>query len=100
MVGASMYGPAAPFVAAAALAAASPDIKANEKPFDYYSRMRREGHDRIVAITDTDGDGRADRRQVFAEQLSIPTSMLAQLPGCPCPLALSRARPHVLCFSL
>ncbi len=40
-----------------------------------------EGHDRIVKLTDTDGDGRADRRDVFAENLSIPTSMLAHDGG-------------------
>ena len=40
-----------------------------------------EGRDRIVKITDTDGDGRADRRDVFAENLSIPTSMLAHDGG-------------------
>ncbi|MFM8496183.1 MAG: PVC-type heme-binding CxxCH protein [Planctomycetia bacterium] len=40
-----------------------------------------EGHDRIVKLTDTDGDGRADRRDVFAEKLSIPTSMLAHDGG-------------------
>jgi len=40
-----------------------------------------EGHDRIVKLTDTDGDGRADRRDVFAERLSIPTSMLAHDGG-------------------
>ena len=34
------------------------------------------GRDRIVKLADTDGDGRADRRDEFAEQLSIPTSML------------------------
>jgi len=40
-----------------------------------------EGHDRIVKLTDTDGDGQADRRDVFAEKLSIPTSMLAHDGG-------------------
>jgi putative membrane-bound dehydrogenase-like protein len=35
-----------------------------------------EGRDRIVKLVDTDGDGKADRRDVFAEKLSIPTSML------------------------
>jgi putative membrane-bound dehydrogenase-like protein len=35
-----------------------------------------EGRDRIVKLVDTDGDGRADRRDVFAEKLSVPTSML------------------------
>jgi putative membrane-bound dehydrogenase-like protein len=39
------------------------------------------GHDRIVRLIDTDGDGRADRREVFAEKLSIPTSMLAHDGG-------------------
>lgn len=33
------------------------------------------GRDRIKICTDTDGDGRADRFTVFAEDLSIPTSM-------------------------
>jgi len=40
-----------------------------------------DGHDRIVKLTDTDGDGKADRRDVFAESLSIPTSMLAHAGG-------------------
>ncbi|NBW97492.1 MAG: glycosyl hydrolase, partial [Planctomycetia bacterium] len=40
-----------------------------------------EGHDRIVKLVDTDGDGKADSRQVFAEKLSIPTSMLAHDGG-------------------
>ncbi len=40
-----------------------------------------EGRDRIVRLVDTDGDGRADRREVFAEKLSIPTSMLAHDGG-------------------
>jgi len=50
-----------------------------------------EGHDRIVMITDTNGDGRADRRQVFAKNLSVPTSMLAHDGG----LLVAQA-PHVL----
>jgi putative membrane-bound dehydrogenase-like protein len=33
------------------------------------------GHDRIVILEDTDGDGRADKVTVFAEGLSIPTSL-------------------------
>src|SRR5262249_4737867 len=33
------------------------------------------GHDRIKICEDTDGDGRADRFTVFAEGLSIPTSL-------------------------
>ncbi len=40
-----------------------------------------EGHDRIVKLTDTDGDGTADTREVFVENLSIPTSMLAHDGG-------------------
>ncbi|MCP3914324.1 MAG: c-type cytochrome [bacterium] len=33
------------------------------------------GHDRIQIVEDTDGDGRADRFTVFADGLSIPTSL-------------------------
>lgn len=40
-----------------------------------------DGHDRIVRLTDADGDGKADTRAVFAENLSIPTSMLAHDGG-------------------
>lgn len=40
-----------------------------------------EGRDRIVKLTDTDGDGKADTRDVFVEKLSIPTSMLAHDGG-------------------
>ena len=40
-----------------------------------------EGRDRIVKLTDTDGNGKADRRDVFVEKLSIPTSMLAHDGG-------------------
>ena len=40
-----------------------------------------DGHDRIVKLTDTDGDGRADRRDVFADKLSVPTSLLAHDGG-------------------
>ena len=32
------------------------------------------GNDRLVILEDTDGDGRADKRTVFAENLNIPTS--------------------------
>jgi len=49
------------------------------------------GHDRIVKLVDTDGDGRADRREVFAASLSIPTSMLAHDGG----LIVTQA-PHTL----
>ena len=51
------------------------------------------GRDRIVKLVDTDGDGRADRRDVFAEQLSIPTSMLPHDGG----LIVVQA-PHTLFF--
>src|SRR5262249_6373106 len=34
-----------------------------------------QGHDRIKICEDTDGDGRADRFTVFADGLSIPTSL-------------------------
>lgn len=34
------------------------------------------GHDRITICEDTDGDGRADKFTRFAEQLSIPTSLV------------------------
>jgi len=50
-----------------------------------------DGHDRIVRLVDTDGDGRADRRDVFAEKLSVPTSMLAHDGG----LIVTQA-PHTL----
>jgi hypothetical protein len=33
------------------------------------------GHDRIKICEDTDGDGRADKFTVFAENLSVPTSL-------------------------
>ena len=49
------------------------------------------GHDRIVTLIDSDGDGQADRRSVFAENLSIPTSMLAYDGG----LIVAQA-PHML----
>jgi len=40
-----------------------------------------DGHDRIVRLLDTDGDGTADRRELFADKMSIPTSMLAHDGG-------------------
>jgi len=49
------------------------------------------GRDRIVKLVDTDGDGRADRREVFADGLSIPTSMLPHDGG----LIVTQA-PHTL----
>src|SRR5690606_6159631 len=40
-----------------------------------------EGNDRIKICEDTDGDGRADRFTVFAEGLSIPTSLVLAKGG-------------------
>ncbi len=44
---------------------------------DYPNDLRRkgEGRDRITICDDTDGDGRADKFTVFADHLSIPTSL-------------------------
>ncbi len=49
---------------------------------DYPNNKQRagEGHDRIKICEDTDGDGKADKFTVFADKLSIPTSMVA-VPG-------------------
>jgi putative membrane-bound dehydrogenase-like protein len=75
----------------ASLVASEPDVK---KPicmmfdergrlwvaetFDYPNDMQREGegHDRITICEDTNGDGKADKFTVFADKLSIPTSMV------------------------
>ncbi|HVX10593.1 MAG TPA: PVC-type heme-binding CxxCH protein [Pirellulales bacterium] len=45
--------------------------------FDYPNELQPEGQgrDRIKICTDTDGDGRADKFTVFADKLSIPTSL-------------------------
>jgi putative membrane-bound dehydrogenase-like protein len=45
---------------------------------DYPNDMqeRGHGHDRIRILEDTDGDGRADKFTVFADKLSIPTSLV------------------------
>jgi putative membrane-bound dehydrogenase-like protein len=44
---------------------------------DYPNEKQPEGQgrDRIVILEDTDGDGKADKRTVFVEGLSIPTSI-------------------------
>ncbi len=34
------------------------------------------GRDRISIIEDTEGDGKADKTTLFADNLSIPTSLL------------------------
>ncbi len=45
--------------------------------YDYPNELQPagKGRDRIRILEDTDGDGRADKFTVFAEQLSIPTSI-------------------------
>lgn len=35
-----------------------------------------EGHDKIKILEDTDGDGKADKFTVFADKLSVPTSLV------------------------
>ncbi|AGA27057.1 PVC-type heme-binding CxxCH protein [Singulisphaera acidiphila] len=44
---------------------------------DYPNEMqpKGQGRDRISIVEDTDGDGRADTKTIFAENLSIPTSL-------------------------
>ncbi len=50
---------------------------------DYPNELRPpgQGRDRIKVCEDTDGDGRADRFTVFAENLSIPTGLCAANGG-------------------
>ncbi len=45
---------------------------------DYPNELQEpgQGHDRIRILEDTDGDGRADKFTLFADKLSIPTSVL------------------------
>ncbi len=45
---------------------------------DYPNKLQEpgKGNDRIVVCEDTDGDGKADKVTVFAEKLSIPTSIM------------------------
>ncbi len=59
---------------------------------DYPNDRRDEGgHDRILICEDSDGDGSADRSTVFADGLSIPTSLVLASGG----LIVAQA-PHVL----
>ncbi len=46
--------------------------------FDYPNELqpRGKGRDKIQVCEDTDGDGKADKVTTFAEQLSIPTSII------------------------
>ncbi len=50
---------------------------------DYPNELqpRGQGRDRIRICEDTDGDGRADKFTVFAEQLSIPTAIVFHRGG-------------------
>jgi putative membrane-bound dehydrogenase-like protein len=60
---------------------------------DYPNNLQPQGkgHDRIIICEDTDGDGRADKFTVFADKLSIPTSMVHANGG----LIVAQA-PHML----
>jgi len=60
---------------------------------DYPNEIKREGSglDRIRILEDTDGDGRADRFTLFADKLSIPTSILPYKDG-----AIVQQAPHTL----
>jgi len=56
-------------------------VETADYPNDLVEPGQGEGRDRIVRLADTDGDGQADARTVFAEGLSIPTSMLPHAGG-------------------
>lgn len=61
---------------------------------DYPNTVRNQdgvGDDRIKICEDTDGDGKADKFTVFAEQLNIPTSLVFARGG----VIISQA-PHLL----
>ncbi len=60
---------------------------------DYPNEMQREGEgrDRITICEDTNGDGKADKFTIFADKLSIPTSMVRVNGG----LLVAQA-PHTL----
>ena len=60
---------------------------------DYPNELQEEGegNDRIKILEDTDGDGRADSFKVFADGLSIPTSLVFASGG----VVVSQA-PHML----
>ena len=45
---------------------------------DYPNEVRKEGgNDKIKILEDTDGDGKADKVTIFADNLNIPTSIMA-----------------------
>ena len=54
-------------------------------------KISGEGKDSIKILEDTDGDGRCDKVKVFADGLSIPTSMVFARGG----LIVAQA-PHML----
>jgi putative membrane-bound dehydrogenase-like protein len=60
---------------------------------DYPNELQEEGQgrDRIRICEDTDGDGRADKFTVFAEKLSIPTSLTFSRGG-----VIVHQAPHTL----
>ncbi|HVJ88099.1 MAG TPA: PVC-type heme-binding CxxCH protein [Caulifigura sp.] len=60
---------------------------------DYPNEMQREGEgrDRIRICEDTNGDGRADKFTIFAEKLSIPTSLAFAYGG-----VIVHQAPHTL----
>ena len=60
---------------------------------DYPNELKKpgEGRDKILLCEDTNGDGRADKFTVFADKLSIPTSLLCVYGG----LLVTQA-PHTL----
>ncbi len=53
---------------------------------DYPNNLQADniGHDRIKICEDTDGDGRADKFTVFADKLSIPTTLVFAQGGVIC----------------
>ena len=61
--------------------------------FDYPNNLQPagQGHDRITICEDTDGDGAADSFKVFAEGLSIPTSLAFAFGG-----VIVHQAPHTL----
>ena len=60
---------------------------------DYPNELQKEGEgrDKILILEDTDGDGKADKVTVFAEKLSIPTSLLCAYGG-----VIVHQAPHTL----
>ncbi len=61
--------------------------------YDYPNELKRDGQgrDKIIILEDTKGEGKADKVTVFAEKLSIPTSMLCVRGG-----VIVHQAPHTL----